>query len=1064
LPPITSAAELPAAIEYANNHPNNRWYVAKMCRSLGRSDDVPADWGDAITAARTPKLGTGKRFSNLKKSLSGRGVRNPGALAAWIGRKKFGAKRFAKLGARARTASGVLLAAGAPTADWLRGVREVITQAGVDPEVLESTVGGGFATAYDEQTDPVAYAAEMIDKLVDEIRAENPDLDEYLALLGDDEDDDPGDDEPGDDGVEGEDGDQAQAPVDDAQAPAAMPVPTLAAGAGQQVFYIGGQPADPAAFAASLQPHISRMVQEAITAAYNPDGPDDDEEPLFGGDNPGTPPVEGDVAGDNADGMPTADTGPEGGDAGPVVPDVGEGAPPALEGEQLDEAKNRLRASFAAASPPPRRFGHPGRIPPARGRGGVLPPQANPPGTTPPPPTTSPPPPSTNPPPTGPWPGRRRPMMASAMAERLAAKTAEAGGSGKADAPAEGAITAGHPHPGQKYRHGWIPVGGDMVEYHGHMGVDRAAMPQLSGMVNGQYRPSREMTPKFLDALKAEGVKVTGKHVLAEDLRPTQTTGDMSKIRAMADRFKGGTDQAKPIVISSDNRVLDGHHNWAAQILADQETGKRTPMPVHQVDLPMSRLLAAAHEFGRRHGLQSRGHGEFSNPAYAASGAGAIVAGHPYPGQRYKHGWVPVAGFNPKAYRQRGSARHPRGVEIGHRGESGVTHVGSVTRHPSGRGFVATHSYGGSTSTSHHRTEGEARSAIIRGHEKHTAKPAATKESNLAALEIAKQDRTPGSAAGYVVRHKPSGKAFTNRPIKTKREAEELRQSLADTKHDLSGSEADIRSNDALKRHISDTYMEHGTRSAQRNREASQVSGARKLYDKGPAVTNPSKPGDLGVFSREQHYMHLHGPTQKTNEHVPGVVEHVGKNGAALSIRDANGDLHVREPGVEARVMPQDRLDVPGFMRHVKDTNRWHAGSDQVKPHYGSLDEVRNAAREFQKKRAAPSREAVEQARVPTSTVPASAEERARLVSSMSEDDLHRAMQRGTSAPSLEDIHVQQMNHRITPEEANRLAEQYGNERALGGAAGRELQRRRQEAANRAGLGGESITNKANVG
>ena len=49
------------------------------------------------------KLGTGTRFSRLKKSLSRRkGVTNPGALAAYIGRKKYGAKKMAKLAARGR--------------------------------------------------------------------------------------------------------------------------------------------------------------------------------------------------------------------------------------------------------------------------------------------------------------------------------------------------------------------------------------------------------------------------------------------------------------------------------------------------------------------------------------------------------------------------------------------------------------------------------------------------------------------------------------------------------------------------------------------------------------------------------------------------------------------------------------------------------------------------------------------------------------------------------------------------------------------------------------------------
>lgn len=50
-----------------------------------------------------PKLGSGARYKALKKQLSGeKGVRDPGALAAAIGRKKYGAKRYAKLAARGK--------------------------------------------------------------------------------------------------------------------------------------------------------------------------------------------------------------------------------------------------------------------------------------------------------------------------------------------------------------------------------------------------------------------------------------------------------------------------------------------------------------------------------------------------------------------------------------------------------------------------------------------------------------------------------------------------------------------------------------------------------------------------------------------------------------------------------------------------------------------------------------------------------------------------------------------------------------------------------------------------
>jgi len=52
--------------------------------------------------ARKPKLGTGKRFKSLTAKLKRKGVKNPEALAAWIGRKKYGKKRFQALSAKGR--------------------------------------------------------------------------------------------------------------------------------------------------------------------------------------------------------------------------------------------------------------------------------------------------------------------------------------------------------------------------------------------------------------------------------------------------------------------------------------------------------------------------------------------------------------------------------------------------------------------------------------------------------------------------------------------------------------------------------------------------------------------------------------------------------------------------------------------------------------------------------------------------------------------------------------------------------------------------------------------------
>jgi len=49
------------------------------------------------------KLGSGARFKKLRGKLAGRkGVRNPSALAAHIGRKKYGKKRMAQMSAAGR--------------------------------------------------------------------------------------------------------------------------------------------------------------------------------------------------------------------------------------------------------------------------------------------------------------------------------------------------------------------------------------------------------------------------------------------------------------------------------------------------------------------------------------------------------------------------------------------------------------------------------------------------------------------------------------------------------------------------------------------------------------------------------------------------------------------------------------------------------------------------------------------------------------------------------------------------------------------------------------------------
>lgn len=51
------------------------------------------------------KLGGGGRFAKLKGELARKGVRDPGALAASIGRKKYGARKMSAMAAKGRRRS-----------------------------------------------------------------------------------------------------------------------------------------------------------------------------------------------------------------------------------------------------------------------------------------------------------------------------------------------------------------------------------------------------------------------------------------------------------------------------------------------------------------------------------------------------------------------------------------------------------------------------------------------------------------------------------------------------------------------------------------------------------------------------------------------------------------------------------------------------------------------------------------------------------------------------------------------------------------------------------------------
>ena len=89
----------------ANRYHNTAGHANKGDRTYHGGRTVPAYVADGNDSShrQSMKLGGGGRFEKLEHEIAAKGgVRNPAAVAASIGRKKYGKKKFQKLAAAGR--------------------------------------------------------------------------------------------------------------------------------------------------------------------------------------------------------------------------------------------------------------------------------------------------------------------------------------------------------------------------------------------------------------------------------------------------------------------------------------------------------------------------------------------------------------------------------------------------------------------------------------------------------------------------------------------------------------------------------------------------------------------------------------------------------------------------------------------------------------------------------------------------------------------------------------------------------------------------------------------------
>lgn len=128
----------------------------------------------------------------------------------------------------------------------------------------------------------------------------------------------------------------------------------------------------------------------------------------------------------------------------------------------------------------------------------------------------------------------------------------------------------GHPFRGNQYTRGEGNLGG--------LGIPRSEMPQIK---------SSDM-PEFIEYAKGKGVSVTTSKAKVSDLKPSQKEVNPDQVAQMPEGAL-----RKPITVSNDNYVLDGHNRWARLLQLDGNNVIDTV----ELGLKAKEALALMHSF-----------------------------------------------------------------------------------------------------------------------------------------------------------------------------------------------------------------------------------------------------------------------------------------------------------------------------------------------------------------------------------------------------------------------------------------------------------------------------------
>lgn len=147
------------------------------------------------------------------------------------------------------------------------------------------------------------------------------------------------------------------------------------------------------------------------------------------------------------------------------------------------------------------------------------------------------------------------------------------------------------------------------------LGIPRIQMPQMRGIpLPGTYAATLpagkksgkvDLSADFISHLAQQGITTKEEAIPASHLRASQNQIVGARVVQLITETQAGTRdlREKPIFVTRDNYIVDGHHHWAAIIGYGAEKGKDFKIPVYKLDMEIGQALEMANEFTKKAGL-----------------------------------------------------------------------------------------------------------------------------------------------------------------------------------------------------------------------------------------------------------------------------------------------------------------------------------------------------------------------------------------------------------------------------------------------------------------------------